>query len=124
MNKWRHEGTTTYSDIGTTIEYLRAGHGHEGAHDITLPNGDKVRVYPTPTTTTRGRSRTILTAISDVYGLPGVNVTAYLVGMLILLGATEIDVNGDRLGPEGGHGEWRVDLHDDGTLNATYRGAR
>ena len=122
MSEWKVERTTRYSEIGTTIEYLRSGHGHEGAHAVLLPNGDKLIVYPTATTTSLGRSRVILTAIGDTYGVEGINMTAYVIGMLHLLGATEIELNGERLGPEGGHGEWRVNLYDDGTVKATYKG--
>ncbi len=123
MAEWKPEGPLKHYD-GVTIQYLRAGgHGHTGAHALTLSNGDTLVVYPTSTTTTRGRSRVILDAIGAVYG-SSLNATAYLVGALVLYGANDLELNGDALGPEGGHGEWGVTLRDDGTLNATYTGPR
>jgi hypothetical protein len=124
MHEWTPDGNPKM--VGhATIQYLRSGgHGHEGAHDIWLSNGDELRIYPTSTTTARGRSRVILRAIGESHGVDGINQTAYVIGALAIYGAIEIDLNGERLGPEGGHTQWQVDLHDDGSVVAKWKGER
>lgn len=129
-------------EIGpAVVQYLRStDHGHEGAHDVALA-GLTVRVLPDPRTTARKRSHTIREALhtidavtrvpldmayvsdQDSDALDGFDPVAYLIGSLVLDGATNIEVDGEPVLPRpSAAGQWTVELRDDGEVVATYLG--
>lgn len=126
-------------EIGpAVVQYLRStDHGHEGAHDVALA-GLTVRVLPDPRTTARKRSHTIREALGTISDLQGAvfklegleepvefDPVAYLIGSLVLDGATNIEVDGEPVLPRpSAAGQWTVELRDDGEVVATYLGGR
>lgn len=107
-------------DLGSAqLQALRAGHSHEAAHDVTV--GDRnLRVLPDGHTAARRRYDTILRA----YDSESVDRLALVVGSLVLIGATNLELDGRPLIPNAGRrGEWRILLNDDGSMAATFLGA-
>ena len=112
----QQEGKRVGSGI---VTYLRPAHGHEGGHEVHV-DGVTVRVLPDGATTTRARAGVIREALTTEVVAGGARV-AYLVGRLVLAGATNLEVDGKPLIPRSG-GRWRLDLAGDGEVRATWLG--
>ena len=99
---------------GVSVQALRSGHSHEGAHDVTV-DGRTLRVLPDPYTTGRQRSDTIRRAVDDLNGglLDRIAVVA---GYLLVAGATSLELDGRPLVGQQGEqliGSIDVDVYGD-----------
>lgn len=99
---------------GVSVQALRSGHSHEGAHDVTV-DGRTLRVLPDPHTTGRQRSDTFRRAVDDL-GAGTVDVLALVAGYLLCAGATHLELDGQPLVGQSGEqliGSIDVDVYGD-----------
>jgi len=123
MPMWILESTREIGP-GATVTYLRPQHGHEGGHDFTIGD-DVLRVLPSSRhhTTARKRLRVLEQAYGAAQAVDGIDTVAYVVGSLLLAGATNILVNGDPIvAVNDAAGIWRLELAHAGQVRATYVG--
>lgn len=121
---WKPEGKPRL--IGDAeIQYLRsADHGHAGGHQVTL-YGRTVVSLPDPHTSTSKRSRAISVALGSLQAAPShhIDPVAYLVGCLVVIGATNIEIDGVPIVErQAAEVEWQVHLRTDGSVEATWLG--
>jgi len=115
---------TRHLDDHASVTCLRSQHGHEGGHDLTIGD-DTLRVLPSSRhhTTARKRLRVLEHAYGAAQGVDGVDTVAYVVGSLLIAGATNILVNGTPIvAVDDSAGEWRLELVHAGQVRATYVG--
>lgn len=111
---------------GATVQTIRASTTNVAGHDVTV-TGRTLRVLPEGLTTSRKRSCIISEALAAVDGL-GVDPLAYVAGMLLLEGASNLwlDRDGTRrpLTPQQGASavQWVVTLAGDGSVHARFVG--
>ena len=110
---WKPHGKVETLGYDTTLQYLR-GPRKMGAHEVTFPDGQVLRVLPDSTSTARGRSAAIRKALSHT----GAGIEA-CIGALILVGATHLELDGRDVIPAAG-GKWLVLLDERGTVEARY----
>lgn len=132
---WRPNGEPQTIGAGTR-QYLESGHSHEGGHEVLL-DGFTLRALPDGRTTPRNRSQAIAGALQTIEELRGAvckyegleepvefDAVAYLVGSLILAGATNLHLDGEPVLPAADtpNAQWVVELRGDGTVEARYLG--
>ena len=94
---WKpHKDPRGLVDGRVTVQALRSGHTHEGAHDVTV-NGRTLRSLPDGHTTGRQRSDTIRRAVDDIEA-GTVDLIALIAGYLLTAGADTLELDGTPLG--------------------------
>jgi len=123
MNGWHIEGEPRELAGGAEVQYLRSQHHHEGSHEIRFSDTETLWVGPDGVTTARGRIGTAAEAYGDAHGAL-LDPVAYVVGRLVLVGATNLKLNGEPvIRRRDGTVQWVVELHDDGEMRATWTGS-
>lgn len=118
MTDWKKDGDQKHFEIAE-VQYLRARHEHEGAYDVELRDGT-VRVLPGGPSSTRGRLSLIASAIGDL-SQHSVEHIAYLVGVLVLHGETNLEVDGDPIF-DADAAEFRIIVSTRGTVRVVHDG--
>jgi hypothetical protein len=117
-DRWKPHGEVEvlHSKFGYRVElqYLR-GPRQTGAHEVTFPDGSRLRALPDSGTTARGRAA----AIRAVLARNDDALVEEIIGALVYSGATNLEYGGEPL-IRVGSGKWLVLLDDNGTVEARY----
>lgn len=111
MSEWKAIPQQRQHIGGYIVDYLRNPDRHgEGGHQVTFPDGKRLRVLPDGRTTTKRRNHTILSGLTHLNDIdaeqpedssdPTLGPIPYIVGLLVLDGADSWEIADEPISPE------------------------